>query len=533
MIKMLLNKLFIFILTVFVSIGVAFAVNEDYQNNLNSVDVKKTGDKSLNVTLYTDSQYKEPLKVIKKTDTQYVLLLPETSNSANGSVANDLTKKTDGLVKGVELKHYSYPTGNLKNGYTKVTINTSEPVGLSASTAVQSGAVSKTALSEPAPASTPAKTTASKPKIRTEQATVKQTEAKEPAEQKAKAQEPKIIAKPMFTKTAKNQRRNIRQQQPVKKVVSNPAPQVANVEEKPIQLEPKPEETPVETEETAVVEEKDIADTEVSEDSPFDSSIEYESAIKNTLKSKWRENENLILAIFAILLVPLLIISQKIKKLPAARVNNKTIKNIIPKKAKKKLLRPTKYQQNLINIMDNSNLSWQERYNLLKQQEKVMFDNSVLHKDTEEKQQPKAQPEEQAPVKTQAEKKEKTSAVPKTPKQIQPANKSKIQGHLNLAKFIQNKNGKVEPQAAPSLISQVQISSNKGFYLTKFEDQTFLIGYVDDNVFVIKKFGDDQVSSLQARLNEKRKSGERYLVKAGGYKALVEVADDMKLVLEM
>ena len=92
---------------------------------------------------------------------------------------------------------------------------------------------------------------------------------------------------------------------------------------------------------------------------------------------------------------------------------------------------------------------------------------------------------------------------------------------------------KTDSQAAPTLISQVEIASNKGFYLTKFEDQTFLIGYINDDVFVIKKFGERQVSSLNARLNEKRKSGERYLVKAGSYKALVEVSNDMKLILEM
>ena len=100
-------------------------------------------------------------------------------------------------------------------------------------------------------------------------------------------------------------------------------------------------------------------------------------------------------------------------------------------------------------------------------------------------------------------------------------------------KFAEKEKMTANIQAMPSMIAQVQIASNKGFYLTKFEEQTFLIGYIDENVFVIRKFGAEEISSLQARLNEKRKSGDRYLVKAGSYKALVEVSDTMKLILEM
>ena len=463
------------------------------------------------------------MKVIKKTDTQYVLLLPETSNSANGSVASDLPKKTGGLVKNVELKHYSYPNGSLNNGYTKVTITTNEPVGVSASTAVQGGGVSKSTFSESSAKATSSKAdtvkaSGSKPKFRTQQATVVPKENAEDTSVTTKTANATKQSNKNSRISRSSKQQNRRQ---TKQAVKQKAPISAETAEQPIKLEAKAEETPAQSEDIAVNDEIETEEAAL-ENSPFDSS-EYEGAIENSLKSKWKENENLILLIFAILLVPLLILSRKVKTLPARKKEKSIINATIPPKSKKKTPPPTKYQQSLIKIMDNSNLSWQERYNLLKQQEKIIFDNSAIRKAEN------VSVEEKADSKEEQKEASKNTAV----KQMQPSKKSKIQGHLNLSKFAEKEKMNANIQAMPSMIAQVQIASNKGFYLTKFEDQTFLIGYIDENVFVIRKFGAEEISSLQARLNEKRKSGDRYLVKAGSYKALVEVSDTMKLILEM
>ena len=127
-------KLLILNLILLSASSAVFAVSAEYQNNLSNLEIQKIGESSLGVTIYTDSPYKEPLQVVKKSDTEYVLLLPETSNSASGKLIEaDLKSRSDGLVKSVDFKHFSYPNTGVSNGYTKVTITTSQAVGIAAS----------------------------------------------------------------------------------------------------------------------------------------------------------------------------------------------------------------------------------------------------------------------------------------------------------------------------------------------------------------------------------------------------------------
>ncbi len=74
------------ILTMFLGLWGVFnadtmALDSDYKNNLLKVDVVKANDGSYKVDLFTQKPYNEPIKVIKKTDTNYYILLPETYHS--------------------------------------------------------------------------------------------------------------------------------------------------------------------------------------------------------------------------------------------------------------------------------------------------------------------------------------------------------------------------------------------------------------------------------------------------------------------
>ncbi len=103
-----------------------FAAENDYKNNLLKVEVTKTGDNSYDIGLYTQKTYNEPVKVIKKTDTVYYLLLPETGHSITS-----VPPVED--VKNVSVKSYPYAGQDMQNAYTKVAIITSKPVKLSTS----------------------------------------------------------------------------------------------------------------------------------------------------------------------------------------------------------------------------------------------------------------------------------------------------------------------------------------------------------------------------------------------------------------
>ena len=85
----------------------------------------------------------------------------------------------------------------------------------------------------------------------------------------------------------------------------------------------------------------------------------------------------------------------------------------------------------------------------------------------------------------------------------------------------------------PELISQVRISKNKGLYLVNYDDQYSLLGYINDKIFVIKKFETITNKKLQVRVNAKTEKSTTYIVRLDSYKALLDVsASNMKTLIE-
>ena len=74
--------------------------------------------------------------------------------------------------------------------------------------------------------------------------------------------------------------------------------------------------------------------------------------------------------------------------------------------------------------------------------------------------------------------------------------------------------------------SGYNIDENRGFYLVSLDGVTALVGRVKDEILVIKKF-DENVDNLQVRLD----SENVYMVKAGGFKSLVDVDENKMGVL--
>ena len=75
--------------------------------------------------------------------------------------------------------------------------------------------------------------------------------------------------------------------------------------------------------------------------------------------------------------------------------------------------------------------------------------------------------------------------------------------------------------------SGFKISPDKGFYLINKDGKNSLIGKVNDKVTVIKNFDNNVTTPIQVRHD----NNNVYMVKAGGYKSLVEVDDDKMGVL--
>ncbi len=86
----------------------------------------------------------------------------------------------------------------------------------------------------------------------------------------------------------------------------------------------------------------------------------------------------------------------------------------------------------------------------------------------------------------------------------------------------------------PILLYTSPLSSNKGFCLVEYNTKYSLIGYINDDIFLLNQFERVKTKEIRARLSETKKSGERYIIKMDEYKALVEVSDKkMNLLIEL
>ncbi|MBE7709048.1 MAG: hypothetical protein E7Z93_01225 [Cyanobacteria bacterium SIG32] len=71
-----------------------------------------------------------------------------------------------------------------------------------------------------------------------------------------------------------------------------------------------------------------------------------------------------------------------------------------------------------------------------------------------------------------------------------------------------------------------EIDGNKGFYVVNLDGVSALVGRIDEEIFILKKFNSN-VDSLQVRHDNENV----YMVKAGGFKSLVDVSETQMGVL--
>ncbi len=96
-------------------------------NNLTQLDLKRSSNNSVNVTLFTSNGYNDNVMVRKKSDNKYVILIPKVQSS--GYSASSLNGVKD-LVSNVDVKTVNDTNG----GYTKVTLITTKPLDIKTNT---------------------------------------------------------------------------------------------------------------------------------------------------------------------------------------------------------------------------------------------------------------------------------------------------------------------------------------------------------------------------------------------------------------
>ncbi len=173
------NKTINILLAVLFLGNMAFAIEAEYKNSLVKVELSKTNEDSYKIELYTQKKYTEPLKVVKKSDLSYYILLPETNNAPSKKNVNSQD------IKSLSTNLYPYAGADINNGYTKIEINTNKPINFT---------VSAKSLQSPKPAQTKPAAVAQKP-LQTPPKTqvTAQSASKQPASIKPKKEVPEKI----------------------------------------------------------------------------------------------------------------------------------------------------------------------------------------------------------------------------------------------------------------------------------------------------------------------------------------------------
>ena len=116
------NKTYLSILSFALLCTSALAIEAEFKNSLIKVDLVKIGESAYNVDLYTQNKFLEPVKIIKKSDLNYYILLPETKNNTTKTSSNGSE------IRNITTALYPYAGQDVNNGYTKININTTKPL---------------------------------------------------------------------------------------------------------------------------------------------------------------------------------------------------------------------------------------------------------------------------------------------------------------------------------------------------------------------------------------------------------------------
>lgn len=86
----------------------------------------------------------------------------------------------------------------------------------------------------------------------------------------------------------------------------------------------------------------------------------------------------------------------------------------------------------------------------------------------------------------------------------------------------------------PMLLNTSVLGTDKGLCLVEYNQKYSLIGYIGNEIFMLNQFDSINSSEIRSRLSDSNELRDRYIVRLGDYKALVEVSDTkMNLLLEL
>lgn len=624
-----MRKLFVILFAFFVlffNTNALFAADNDYKNNLLKIEVVKVDEENYDIGLYTQKIYNEPVKVVKKSDTTYYLLLPETSHSIT-------SVPVVGSIKSVMVKSYPYAGQDLNNGYTKVAIITSKPLNITTSLRTLDTSVSprldpirlarldkvferySERLAEnniPTPLSEFRKTNvAQRPtiqsnvEVKNDDTDVIALEPKtKPIEEIKPTVQEKVEVKPVVQPATKPQPVQVAIKPQVKPVVQQKPvvatkPIVAQSQAKPVVKEEKPTviaqtvqpavkptqnvEAKKETAQTNTVEqfEKQLPTTKPTEvefnkkvpvdiEGKKEISAEIlepiEKAIEETNKEQEKtevkpnvvvnttpiqlpkkESDNLMLILASVFVILFFVYVQKRKfRVKKTALNNRQgavqetndIKELLRnrtaikrKDSEEEVVEENEIQENIQEQVEEAPVVEEVTITMDEEEAaKVQAFNAYMDS-VQEDEEFEEEAVETPIVNAQSEDDEVLRQL-YTPIQNQYAYVE--ENELAEYEEEQETEEEVVDNDVATIMSASKLTETRGLYLAKFEGSTSLVGYIQDDIYVLYNFGDVELdeTEIESRLAQENDTDSLYIVKTGGKKLMVK-STPYDLSLEM
>ncbi len=548
-----INKYIVVLVTIFLTgVQLAGANEELFKNNLLKMDVYKTAQGSVKVTFYTTKPYTEAITVNKKGENDYVIFMPETSNSLT---AKPSLKSASDVISNIEVKTQQYSQTQGQKGYTKIIISSLKPVEIIPQ--VQTLNTSSYQLSE-----------------KDYQNLITQS-SKKPSAIKPKAELEKQTKPILVTKSMTIPAKKIEPQKQIQKITRKPVTRLLSAPKQSQALNPtivatenasKPkleEPQTIQKELTKpVVEEATtpeiITPAETQAQTPVPTKVQAEGKYqkyKNFIKKNFYLFLGLISLFFMLLLLNL------IRKNKAKPINPQAVEDIEEIEEdvdwKEKLKKPTfKEEINQATIQNET----QDLNELFTNEPETEIKEEKIQTIDEE---PFTEAEEEVPSFYEQEQTEPEEEMPSIYEEF--GTETEIENEISIDELFGDEDYEefnenniniieeipwtqeiAEPQqeeiyqeeakeeSDQLVLSTFVIDDTKGFYLVDVEGTTALVGHIGEEIFILKRFDDSIQGEIQARLNEKGANFATFMIKVENFKGIVEITpSNMKLLIEL
>ena len=561
------SKVFLgILLTTFIQ-NAGFSIENEFKNSLVKLDIVKVSDSTYSVNLYTQNKYLEPVKIIKKSDLNYYILLPETKNNSP-KITPDGTE-----IRNVTTNLYPYAGQDVNNGYTKININTTKPLNFNINVKSMSNTQTKVANKTQQPTLKPSINTESTKKTAeittqtqkkniqksadvTPKKVVKQTQVKTQEQPKKVAQAPKTTTKKATTSTTQSKPKTIKVSEAVSKELDNDLKEIK-------ETTPVPEDVLVEVDdENQIDAQEDTASVENigGNDKIIKIQKKYTDFIYIILSKLRSINHNIYLAIFTTLLTFFVML-----KLLSAKNTNTRLKSKADLIDKEEIANNEDtqeenqgqyfvFEQNIkqTGFCDPATSAIKRNYELSSYEPELQDRYQRAEVTTYEAVEKNEQPKSEYDIIQKILKEDTFIDIPADNYKEVPNNL--IDSPINLDVYDTNddadefeevsqyqaeeKNQEEEIKPAPTkapeqekepsepeVLSSVEIAPERGFMCVSYDGNINLMGYIFDDVFALHNFKLPKLENydIKFRLSEKDDNGARFIVKICDTKLLVKV----------